>query len=282
MPAISTDRGRHAALSNLVAWQEQGGYELPAGVLAAVDVLHTTQALTVPDPPPLRHIEDVAAHAVDLLTGGEPVDPVELSAQAATARELAAHLDDAKRLVTLATESAGLRALAVATALADEIVVVHLRPPFEDVLNQARALAPSLQGADLNAGGWDATKSVRDARRTLSGLADRHRVIRSARTAIIGIAGQEPEHDTGGQFLLLRQPQALTAGYAANRPMPRPPIPENPEAALLWLVTEGAPGKPWLPTTSEQDAAWLNLFGEALDKRRAASVSARAYAGQNV
>jgi len=91
-----------------------------------------------------------------------------------------------------------------------------------------------------------------------------------------------PEHDTGGEFSLLREPQALVAGYGANRPLPRPEIPESPEAALLWLVTVGAGGKPWLPTTSEQDEAWWSLFGEALDQRRAASVSARAHAGQRV
>lgn len=277
-----TDRGRLKALENVLSWQEPGGFSLPEDVLKAAGVHSAALALAVPDPPALRHVEDVAALAVDLLERGEPVDPVELSAQAATARELAAHLDGARRLVTLATESAGLRALAVATALADEIIVVHLRPPFEDVLNQASALASSLQGADLNAGGWDATKSVRDARRTLSVLADRFRVIRSARTAVIGLAGQEAEYDTGGEFSQLQHPQALTAGYAANRPMPRPAIPESLESAVLWLVTDGASGKPWLPTTLEQDAAWLAVFGEALEQRRAASLSARAHAGMRV
>ena len=156
---ITSDRGRLAALANLVSWREPGEFELPAAVLHAAAVHSAARALTVPDPPTMRHAVDVASQVVDMLARGELVDPVKMAADAAAARELAAALDDARRLVTLAVESAGLRAVAVATDACDPVVAEHLRPVFEDVLAQARQLAPSLQGADLNAGGWDATKS---------------------------------------------------------------------------------------------------------------------------
>ena len=282
MPAISTDRGRHAALSNLVAWQEQGRYELPAGVLAAVDVHRAAQALTVPEPPPLRHIEDVAAHAVDLLAAGQSVDPVKMAADTEAARDLAARLDAARSLVGLAVESAAQRAVAAATDACHRIVVEHLQPAYAEVLAQAREVAPALRGQDLTDGGWTATAKAREARRTLTALADRHRLLREAHTICLGLSGQAPERDTQEQFALLREPQALVPGYSANRPLPRADIPADPAAALLWLATEGEPAGPWLPTTNQQDGAWLAVFGEAEQQRRVASVSARAHAGQRV
>lgn len=279
---ITSDRGRRAALANLVAWQEPGGYQLPADVLHSVAVLHAAQALTVADPPPLRHIEAVAALAVDLLERGEPVDPVELSAQAATVRELAAHLDDARRLVTLAVENAGLRAVAVATDASSRIVGEVLQPAYADVLAQARALAPALHGHDLESGGWNASKKVAEARNTLIALADRHQALRLARRVCISLSGPPVEHDTADQFALLREPQALVPGYVPNRPLPRPDVPKDPAAGLLWLVTAGEPGRPWLPTAAQQDEAWMALFGEVVRRNQAAALSARAYAGQNV
>ncbi len=278
---ISTDRGRQQALTNLVSWREAGGFGLPEALLKAAAVHSAARALTVPGPPTMMHPADVAAHAVDLLASGELVDPVKMAADAAAARDSAACLDDARRLVNLTIESAGLRAVAVATDACDRIIVEHLRPVFDDVLDEARTIAPTLRGHDM-ADGWNAAPKVREARRVLTGLADRHRLIRAARTAIVGLAGQEPQHDTAGQFLLMREPQNLVPEYSANRPLPPPDVPKEPAAALLFLVTEGERGKPWLPTVPEADAAWLSVFGEALAQRRAASVGARATAGMHV
>ena len=89
-------------------------------------------------------------------------------------------------------------------------------------------------------------------------------------------------HDTAGQFSLLRQPQALVPGYTPNRPLPRPDLPRDTVAALLWLVSDAAPAHPCLPTVAEQDEAWLALFGEDRQRRQAGHVSARANAGAPV
>ncbi|MEJ7772524.1 MAG: hypothetical protein WKF51_11535 [Geodermatophilaceae bacterium] len=279
---ITSDRGRLAALTNIVTWQEPGNYQLPEDVLKAAGVLAAAQALTVADPPAQRHLQDVASGVVDVLERGEPIDPAALAAQTTTARDLAAKLDMARSLIGLAIESAAQRAVASATAAADRIIVGCLQPAYEALLAEARQVAPALHGHDLAAGGWGATKKQQEARRILSELADRHQLLRQARVTCIGLSGQLLQHDTQDQFALLREPQAFTPGYTANRPLPRPDVPADPVAALRWLVSDGASGKPWLPTTSEQDQAWLSLFGAALDQRRAASVSARAHAGMRV
>ena len=113
-------------------------------------------------------------------------------------------------------------------------------------------------------------------------VAARYRALQEARAACIGLAGVEPAHDTAGQFSLLREPQALVPSYSPNRPLPRPDLPRDTVAAVLWLVTEAAPAGPWLPTVSQQDEAWLALFGEARQRRQASHVSARANAGAPV
>lgn len=279
---ITSDRGRLAALTNVVLWQEQGDFRLPVDVLAAVDVLHMAQGLTVADPPPLRHLADVAAHAVAMLARGEIVDPVKMAAAAEAARSTAARLDVARNLVGLAIETAAQRAVAAATDAADRIIVDCLQPVYAAVLAQAVKVAPSLRGVDLDTGGWNVPPKVVEARNTLKALAERGQMLRQARNAVVGVAGQEPQHDGADQFLLMREPQNLVREYAANRPLPPPDVPKDPAAALLWLVTVGAGAAPWLPTTSEQDAAWLAVFGEALAQRQAASVSARANAGMHV
>ena len=279
---ISTDRGRQAALTNLVSWQQQGGYGLPSDVLAAVGVLHMAQGLTVPDPPPLRHLADVAAHAVAMLARGEIVDPVKMAAAAEAARSTAARLDVARNLIALAIETAAQHAVAAATDAADRIIVDCLQPVYAAVLAQAVKVAPSLRGVDLDTGGWNVPPKVVEARNTLKALAERGQMLRQARNAIVGVAGQEPQHDGADQFLLMREPQNLVPEYSANRPLPPPDVPKEPAAALLWLVTEGEPGKPWLPTVAEQDQAWMLVFGEAMNMRQAASVSARATAGMHV
>jgi len=131
--AITSDRGRLVALSHVVAWQEVGGYQLPADVRAAVDVHRAAQALTVPEPPPLRHLGDVASHAVDVLAAGQAVDPVKMAANMEAARDLAARLDTARSLVGLAVESAAGRAVAAATDACDRVIVEHLQPAYVDV-----------------------------------------------------------------------------------------------------------------------------------------------------
>jgi hypothetical protein len=40
-----------------------------------------------------------------------------------------------------------------------------------------------------------------------------------------------------------------------------PPLPDDPTARLLWLVSdEACAGKPWVPSAAEQDAAWRRHF----------------------
>ena len=59
--------------------------------------------------------------------------------------------------------------------------------------------------------------------------------------------------------------------------LPRPEMPGDSVARLVWLVTTAAPAGPWLPTVAEQDAAWLATYGDAVERLQRNQHNARAY-----
>lgn len=283
MPIPTTDRGRLAALTSLVAWQAVGGYTLPAAVLDAANVHTAAVGLPVLPPAPLRHLDTAAAQAVAALARGETPDPMKLAGAVTAGQAQADAVSAARRLVGIAAEQAAARAVAVAAEHATAIVVDILAPAYADTLDLARRQAPAVAGHPLDGGGWDAPPKARAARAKLHELTARHRALREARAAIVGLGGQEPAQDTAGQFMLLRRPQALAPDWTVGTsPMPRPAVPTDPTAALVWLVTTADPAQPWLPTIDQQDAAWHDVFGHAAKARGRAAVSARANAGAPV
>jgi len=278
---ITSDRGRLTAVINLIAWQQPGSYQLPADVLAAVDVYTAAKALPIPEPAPLRFLEDAAAQAVDSLTRGETPDPLALAGAVADGNRQADQAESTKRLVAIATEQAAARAIATTSASSAAIIAGCLQPAFADVLDQARRHAPALRDYRADSG-WDAPPKARAARGAMVDVAARYRALQEARAACVGLGGVEPAHDTVGQFSLLREPQALVPGYTPNRPLPPPDLPRDTLAAVLWLVTVAEPATPWLPTVAEQDEAWRALFGEAQQRLQAGAMSARANSGASV
>lgn len=275
---IQSDRGRLLALTSVAAWQEPGGFQLPDGVLAAVAALEAAQTLSVPDAPPRVDLDDVSTIAIDQLTAGKPVDLAGLAASASRSRQEAEGNAAARTLAGLIVERAGQRAVTAATENAEQIITGALQPAFAEVLAATRPLAAALLGVDLNEGGWNAPPKVREARRELAQLADRCSILRQARATAIRL-GPGPQRDVTGLFAVLEQPQALVH-VQPNVAMPRPDMPADPAAALLWLVGDGAAGKPWLPSPQEQDAAWDAVYGQQAQDRRNAATSALAHAGQ--
>lgn len=58
-------------------------------------------------------------------------------------------------------------------------------------------------------------------------------------------------------------------------PLPLPPISDDPIAALIWLVTEAASARPWLPTVAEQDRAAAARYGERIERMKAGQALAQ-------
>lgn len=280
---MTTERGRILALSRLVDHQEAGGYTLPTGVLDAYTAHQAAKAIAVPGQPPVLHPDDAAAGLVDDLLAGGDVDLDGAASALDGAREAARRVELAGQLHALIVERTGQLAASAAIGAADRVITDSLRPPYEQVLAEAAGHAERLGGHRLDGTGWDAPTKVRTARRELAELADRLRALRDARQLVSTIAEAQPQHDVQHMFALLRRPQVLAPGWEPDaRPLPRPDVPADPVAGLLWLVTVAQPAEPWLPTVGEQDSAWLAVFGESRQHRRSAAVSARAHAGASV
>lgn len=280
---MTTTRGTILILDELVRWQSTGGFTLPADVLAAVELHTAARALLVPELPPVRHAEDVAAAALDTLGRGETPDVAALVADLHDAQLRVTQAQTAQQMVTFAIEQAGERTASVISGACDRIIVEALQPAYAETLQAAAAVAPALAGSNLADGGWDAPPKVREARRKLTDLAERHRALRSARARCVQLSNQpQPEYDDAGLFVVYREPLALVpGGYTPGTRATVPPLPTDATERLLYLVTKGLPGQPWLPTVAEQDAAWLaSPLGEHLQKQRAAGEHARALAGQ--
>lgn len=267
MPLL-TDRARRMALAQLIELQEVGGFTLPTQVIGANAVYRSAVALAVPDAAPMRHIEDAAAAAVELLAGGKAVDPLALAAEVAAGQQQSAAVEMAQRLVALTAERAAERAVVACTAAAPDIIVGCLRPVFADVLSQAARHAPALHGVALDVAGWTAPTKVRQAHAALTTLAERCQILRRARALVVELSGAEPQHDTAGEFAILESPQAIVGARPPTAPLRRPDIPTGSVGMLIWLVTDAEAAGPWLPTPSEQDKAWAAVYGEAAEQLR--------------
>jgi hypothetical protein len=262
--------------------QEPGGFELPADVLTAHDTYRTATELQLPEAPLLRHPGDVAAALVDALGRGERVDLGAAAGELVEAQRQVAVVEHARHLAAAACDHAAERATATATAGAERVIVESLQPAYGTLLAEAAKHAAAVEGYQLDDGGWDAPPRVRTARRHLAELADRHRVLRDARHTCVLLTGQTPADDVDHLFLTVRRPQMLSPEWRPPAALPRPEMPGDPVARLVWLVTTAAPAGPWLPTVDEQDGAWRELLGERADAIRAGNISARAHAGMRV
>lgn len=265
------------ALKALADAAEVGGYTLPAELTSALTAYSRTLEVTLPEPTPFN-AEAAAARLVATLAKGDTMDPAYLVQEATDAQTMHVAVEHARTVVKLAVEQAADTATLLAADMADRIIADHLRPAFHQLLDETREVAAALNGHSLSLGALiTAPAKVRNAYAKLPELAARHRLILEARKRANAIGHRTPKHDTEALFGTFEDAMALRPGWKAPARIPRVDAPSDPVEYLLWLVSpEAAPGKPWLPTVAEQDAAWWKQFGEAQTMRIQAHRNAHA------
>jgi len=228
----------------------------------------------------LRSRVDDLAVLVELARAEDDVDALASEIDDATTRRRIT--DTASTVRAAAVELAGDLATSLAADAADRIITDHLRPAFDDVLEQARAAAAKLGSHGLNPRALlSAPKAARDSFHDLERLADRHRAIQTARIKANSIGLRQPEHDVEYIFSTFRRPMEFAPGWVANTArLPRPPYPDDPTESIYWLVTDeqAIAAGPWLPTTAEHDSVWWSVFGEGVETRAALAGAARSWA----
>ncbi len=79
------------------------------------------------------------------------------------------------------------------------------------------------------------------------------------RSKVNFIASLTPAKDVEHRFYEFEAPHSIN-GYNGGGAWRVPQVPDDPVERLLWQVSdEGQRARPWLPTTVEQDDAWLTV-----------------------
>jgi len=267
------------SLTTLVSAADGGGYTLPEELLAAYRTYTRVKETELAAPARLD-TETAAARLVAAVVGGEDPDLLAIGREVNDSTAALQVYDHAQQVLRLAVEQAGERATFLAGDLTERIIVEHLRPAFQQVHAEAREVAQALQGYGLDPHALvTAPAKVRTAYGSLPFLVARRSIILTARRLVNTAGHRTPQHDVSGYFADFAEPLAFNSWWRLPAALPRVPAPEDPMEHLLWVVSDAAaPGKPWLPTVAEQDAAWWALLGEAAPQAQAAQF-ARTLAG---
>lgn len=270
------------ALTTLVQTAQHAGFTLPDDVTTAHDVWLRLSQTEIPEPRSFD-AQDAADRIVQAVTNGDRFDPIDLCRDALKARDEERLHTEAAAALALAVNKAASAAVATAESAADEIVVEHLRPAYEELLTEVREVAevlrpytdPTTFQLDLQAIIGATSAKGRDAYLGLPRLVERHRLIRQARDRANAVGALRPQYDGQDMFASFADPMAFHPGWKHPAPVPPLPAPQDPTARLLWTASEqAAAARPWLPTVAEQDTAWWERFGQAVENRRMAGALA--------
>jgi hypothetical protein len=271
---VSTERGRLHALTELLSLQDVGAFTLPPAVLTAAAVLDKVGAVPMPALPDYS-IEQAADDVLADLTADRAVDLAGYADRLLAGTTAGQAQQQAQIVMQYAHDHARNRLLVTVDDHADRIVVEHLQPALDHLLDEAARHGAVLAGHSREARDLlTASSKVRTAWLALERLADRYTALRQARRATLIAGNRTVVHDTSAEFAALRAPSgdAFTPGTGAQPP--RPDQPSDPVELLLWLVGPGSAHKPWLPTADQQDQAWLGVYGAYAEQRRVRAVVA--------
>lgn len=273
-------RGENLNLAALVNSMEGGGYGLPTELLDAFSTFTRVKELTIETPPTLDS-ESAAAKIVAATAANKTVDLIGMAAQVAEISLGKQRHDEALHILRLAIEQAGENATLLCADLSERIITEYLRPALEQVYKQTRDVAVDLAGYDIGNPHTiiTAPAKVRNAFVLLPGLAAKRSAIFAARSRVNSIGHRTPKYDVGGIYSEFETPLALTPSWKPGAQIQiREHGPSDSLAWMLWMVTDGAIAKPWLPTVAEQDEAWLAQFAPTqLAQARAAESAMAAF-----
>jgi hypothetical protein len=194
------------------------------------------------------------------LPGAEPLS------EARRAVEVA---EDATRVHQAAIEEAGHRLRAGLFDAAEGILTGPVRAALEDCLQQARQAAATAAGIASAEAALQAGDKGRKAYVALQDLAVRYAAVRTAQERLRPFLAPV-QHDTAGMYVELHNFDEVWPEYRSRR---NPPWPEDRTLRLAWLVSSAA--RPWMPLPAEQDARWMEVHGEAVERQRRNRVAPR-------
>ena len=248
-----------------------GHYTLPADVLSHFETLDRLEQFQTERPDraaPAARVE-LAAEIVAAAQAGKPLPSGANYGKA----EQADHAADVRsKVLAEVLEDQGSALVTRFSVSALTIVVEHLRPALAEVVDAARGPAEAVAPFGTDAENYlRAPEDVRGALLDLRAMAERYAAIRSARSVFR--PDLKVEYDSDGSFGEFRSLHIVAPSYRQpNAPLPWP---TDRVARLAWAVTSGV--EPWMPTPDEQDARWMEVYGERMNQRTALAAAARGF-----
>lgn len=248
---------------------DRGEWTLPQEVANARETVArlATAYAAIPQPPNRQALHDTAVHAA--LTADNPclVDVTGLLDYP----RVAAERDTLTEVLRVASERADLDLAAAVVDHRDDIITDHLRTAGQSVWSSVMKATRALDGVDTDQVNVivGSPKPVRDAWLELETLATRYTLIRQAVSRLLLHTGPQPEYDVDGDHSEFEPGLCALAGPGwKGLPMaerrPKLPWPDDPRARLVWFARKGI--RPWWPTTTERDQAWMIAHKDAYDR----------------
>jgi len=261
-------------LAHLFGPADAGLYTLPdeiTALRAAADRLTATTG-AVPVPVPHNVMAKLTEATKQAAINGTDLPDPDAVLAAEQAQQVEQHR---QRIVADATEQLGEQLLRTIGDLADTIIVTHLRPVFDELLDGlVQSLALTAKYPDPMAA-LQAPASVRTSLTAQPDMYARYNAILGAHEVLARV-GTGPQRDVEGIFSSMRNAEQIWP--RAQRPRMSCPWPAG-LAGLAWLIQND--GGPWLPTFAEQDAAYEEAYGareqELLDYHRSAAAMAEMF-----
>ncbi len=265
-------RQERAVLNGLLAGQRAGAYTLPESFISgleAEDRLREQLYAARGEQQRLRSTGQVIGDlADDVLAAAVSAAPMPDLAERVREAEQAQRVAEIQvEVLEQALDAAGSQAL---TFNPHEIVTRHLRPAFEEVLSEVKALAPKLAGRDLADAEQflDGPDAARKAYTRLRELSARHERIRRAQYAL-----NRGTADSANYFAEMKNQRELYGSrWQGHLQSHWKPWPADSLAYLVWLATSDA--QPWCPTREERDQALQEMYAEVERSRRRSPAAA--------
>lgn len=248
-------------LSKLFAAADDGTLTLPDEVTQARLTVTQLQSVVIQRPDEGAAHQQAVDDAIAAASAGKPFPTPSglLKARAAAAEA------DAQRVIhTAALESAQQILVSSILGNMERILTEHARPALTKVLAKATTAAAKATGDGDRVSLLNGTPANMAAWRDLEALSSRYQALR----AVQRILTPNLSHDVDGLFFEFRD--GLRSLWS-SAPHGSPPWPETPSARLRWLTTCGA--ELWLPTGEERDRAWLDVYGNDLQKSQARALA---------
>lgn len=270
----------HRPLLELFTTYDAGLHDLPPEMVAARDAVRRVEAAldALPIPPRPGDLEHPTARELADLARTRDVH---LDLTPFHELEQARHDHDlSTRVLRLALDQAAATLAHAVHTHGDDAIRDHLAPAFDKTVTEAvKAVDAYRRHGNTTAAILRAPAPARTAWNAVDDLAAKFVALRDARSRIVRITGQ-PQQDQRGDFSLIRNAEqmwpALLDSGRYQFGMRSPWADADTRALFEWLHDTPA-AEPWLPTATEQDNRWQQVFGPRVAQMAANRHGAEAF-----